>query len=253
MTTRPGHAADLSRSFAADRFDVVMAWGGDGTINEVAGPLIGSRTALGVLPSGSGDGFAGSLGLPRNTADAFAAAVAGRVAPMDVGYMGDRHFLNTAGVGFDAAVAAAFNRSRRRGIAGYLTGIGRTLWRYEPRRYQLRLDTTTVEGRRMMIAFANGRDYGNRMCLAPHASAQDGWLDAVLVEDGPPWRLVWRARRLFLSPERPAHGIAHIRVRSASVTGEYLDCHVDGESFHAQGTLHVRIAPGAINVCGPPP
>jgi diacylglycerol kinase (ATP) len=249
-TTAAGHAAELSRGFVARGFDVVVAWGGDGTVNEVAGPLIGTGTALGIVPSGSGDGLVGSLGLPRGTAAAFAAAVAGRSGPMDVGYLGERHFLNTAGVGFDAAVVADFNTSRRRGVAGYLTRIARMVWRYEACHYELRLDGEPRDGVHMVIAFANGREYGNRMHLAPHADAQDGWLDAVLVAEGPPWQQLWRARRLLFAPGSPADGIAHIRVKQASITGERLQCHVDGESFSASGTLEVRIVPGAIRVCG---
>lgn len=249
-TTAAGHAAELSQGFVARGFDVVMAWGGDGTVNEVAGPLIGTGAALGIVPSGSGDGLAGSLGLPKETTSAFAEAVAGRSGRMDVGYLGERHFLNTAGIGFDAAVVADFNASRRRGLAGYLTRVTRMVWRYEACHYELRLDDEPRDGVHMMIAFANGREYGNRMYLASHADAQDGWLDAVVVAEGPPWRQLWRARRLFFAPGHPVDGIAHIRVKHASITGAHLQCHVDGESFAANGTLEVRIVPGAIRVCG---
>lgn len=249
-TSAAGHAVELSRTFVARGFDVVVAWGGDGTVNEVAGPVIGSGAALAIIPSGSGDGLVGSLGLPRDAAAAFAAAVAGRLGAMDVGYLGDRHFLNTAGIGFDAAVVADFNVSRRRGITGYLTRVARMVWRYEARHYELRLDDESRAGLHMMIAFANGREYGNRMHLAPHANAQDGWLDAVLVAEGPPWRQLWRARRLLFAPGRPAHGVAHVRLKHALITGDDLQCHVDGESFRANGTLEVRIVPGAIRVAG---
>jgi YegS/Rv2252/BmrU family lipid kinase len=249
-TTAAGQGGDLSRGFVARGFDVVVAWGGDGTVNEVAGPLIGTTTALGIVPSGSGDGLVGSLGLPRQPDSAIAAALSGRSATMDVGYFGGRHFLNTAGVGFDAAVVASFNAGRRRGIAGYLTRTATMVWRYQPRHYELRLDDEPRAGVHMMIAFANGREYGNGMRVAPQADARDGWLDAVLVEQGRPWRQLWRARRLLFAPHRPASGIAHVRVQSASITGERLQCHVDGESFESSGTLGVTLSPRVLRVCG---
>jgi diacylglycerol kinase (ATP) len=249
-TKAAGHAAELSRGFVEKGFDVVVAWGGDGTVNEVAGPIIGTPTALAIVPSGSGDGVVGSLELPRRPETAIAAALSGRPAAIDVGYLGGRHFINTAGIGFDAAMVAGFNAGRRRGLAGYVTRTATMIWSYRACHYELTLDDDPRAGVHMMIAFANGREYGNGMKLAPLANARDGWLDAVLVEQGSPWHLLWRARRLLFASHRAAHGIAHVRVRTASISGDHLQCHVDGESFEATGTLDVRLAPGALRVCG---
>lgn len=245
-----GHAVELSRQFVERGFDVVMAWGGDGTVNEVAGPLIGSRTALGVIPSGSGDGLARSLGLERKPDVAFADALSGQVRAVDVGYLGDRHFLNVAGVGFDAAVADHFNRGRRRGALGYLIRVPTMLWGYTPKAYEVQFDGRDASGVHLLVAFANGREYGNHMMLAPHANPHDGWLDAVIVSGGSPWRQLWRARRLAFSPDRPAAGISRTRVKTAVVAGAALMCQVDGETFEASGRVDVRIAPAALRVCG---
>jgi diacylglycerol kinase (ATP) len=249
-TKEQGHAAELARGFLARDFDVVMAWGGDGTVNEVAGPLIGSRAALGIIPSGSGDGLARGLGLRVSAGEAFRAAVIGRSAPMDVGYLDKRHFLNVAGIGFDAAVAADFNRASKRGAFGYVTRSWRNLWSYRPDRYVVELDRERRDGRYLLVAFANGREYGNRLVLAPEADVRDGWLDAVLVEDGSPVRQLWRARRLALASSHPAAGILRTRIRTAAVTGDRLICHVDGESFQTAGTVEVRVDPMALKIIG---
>jgi diacylglycerol kinase (ATP) len=249
-TTGKGHAVELARGFLARDFDVLMAWGGDGTANEVAGPLIGSRAALGIIPSGSGDGLVRSLGLRVSAGEAFRSAVTGRSAAIDVGYLGERHFLNIAGIGFDAAVAADFNTASKRGAHGYFTRVCRHVWAYRPDRYRIELDGETRDGRFFLVAFANGREYGNRLVLAPQADARDGWLDAVLVEDASPVRQLWRARRLALASSRPAAGVIRKRVRAATLTGDRLLCHVDGEGFEAAGAVHVRIAPRALRVCG---
>jgi YegS/Rv2252/BmrU family lipid kinase len=248
-TTRRGHAAELARGFLARDFDVLMAWGGDGTVNEVAGPLIGGRAALGIIPSGSGDGFARSLGLHVGAENALRAAVTGRSAAVDVGYLGGHHFLNIAGIGFDATVAADFNSASKRGAFRYLTSTFRHLWTYRSGRYRLEFDGTAQEGRYFLIAFANGREYGNRLMLAPEADPQDQWLDVVLVDDGSPIRQLWRARRLALPSSRPAEGILRTRIRAATVAGDRLLCHVDGESFEAHDAVQVRIEPRALRVC----
>src|SRR5688572_5567945 len=116
VTAAPGHAVDLARGFMSRGFDVVVSWGGDGTANEVAQPLIGTATALGIVAEGSGNGLARGLGLPRDAEAALAAAVDRPAMPIDVGYLGNRHFLNIGSVGFDAEVALAFSAcGRRRG------------------------------------------------------------------------------------------------------------------------------------------
>src|SRR5262245_56752694 len=106
ITTGRGHGAELARAAVARGADRVIAWGGDGTVNEIAGPLIGSRTAFGIVPSGSGDGFARGVGLSRDPERAVAAALTAPARALDVGWLAGRHFLNIAGIGFDAVIAA---------------------------------------------------------------------------------------------------------------------------------------------------
>ena len=244
------HAIELARAFVARGADVVLAWGGDGTVNEVAGPLVGTRTALGIIPSGSGDGYALSLRLPRDPRAAFARAIAGNATAVDVGYLGGRHFLNVAGIGFDAAVGLAFNRGKKRGLWRYVAHASNLMWRYETRHYDVAFDGQTLDGRHFMIAFANGCEYGNHLVLAPDADPSDGWLDAVVVAPGSPLQQFWKARRLTFSPKTPASGIHRTRVRTARVTSDLLVCHVDGEAFETSGTVEIRVAPAALLVRG---
>ena len=252
LTTAKGHGAALAQSYVSQGYDVIVAWGGDGTVNEIAGPLIGTPTALGVVPSGSGDGLARGLGLPSDPDRALRAALRAPSAAdaIDVGYLGDRHFLNIAGIGFDAAMATVFNQSRRRGGMGYVKNGLRRVWSYESLGYALRLDDEVRDGRHFLVAFANGREYGNGIILAPNADPRDGWLDVVTVDAGPAWRQLWRSRRLAIGRDRSAEGVHRARVRSATVSGERLHCHVDGETFEASGSLDVRIRPRALRVCG---
>lgn len=250
LTGGAGHAAELSRGFVARHFDLVVGWGGDGTINEVAGPLIGTTSALGIVPSGSGDGLARSLSLVRPAEAALAAALRGPSAPIDVGFFGARHFLNIAGAGFDAAVAHGFNRRGKRGAFGYFSRGLSIVWTYRCERYHLRLGDEASSADRFLVAFANGSQYGNGLMLAPDADVQDGWLNAVVVDGGPPLRQFWRARRLLFRKLRPAEGLHRHRVQHATIAGDTFLCHVDGETFDARGTLEVRIEPNALRVSG---
>ncbi len=249
-TSGPGHAAELAGHFVSRGCSRVIAWGGDGTINEVAGPLMGSRTSLGIVPAGSGDGLARGLGLWRPAEAALVAALTHPAAAVDVGALGDRHFLNIGGIGFDAEVCAAFNRRSARGQKGYLIDSVRQVWSYKSLAYTVDAGGERVQGPCFVVAFANCREYSSGLVLVPHASPTDGQLDMVLVSGGSPWRQLWRARRLTYRRLAPAEGVRRARVTSASVHGEVLRCHVDGQTFDATGTLQVSIKPGAILIAG---
>jgi diacylglycerol kinase (ATP) len=250
ITEGPRHALQLSQSFHHEGVGRVVAWGGDGTINEVAGPLVGTATALGIIPAGSGDGIACSLGLPLDTERALETALTGAVGAIDVGFLGSRHFLNVGGIGFDAAVGRAFNARRKRGGLGYLTGGLSMAWSYRCLPYHLTLDAEVMSGERFVVVFANGREYGNHVVIAPDADPRDGRLDVLVVAGGSPLRQFWRARRLLVRQRSPAEGLYRTRVRAATVSGDALICHVDGEVFEASGKVDVRVVPAGISVAG---
>jgi len=249
-TERSGHAAELAAEYVARGYGRVIAWGGDGTINETAGPLIGTGVVLGIVPSGSGDGFARGLGLPRDPARAFKVAAEQPGRPLDVGFLGGRHFLNIGGLGFDAAVAAVFDNRPKRGKAGYLVETLRGVWGYTSCVYRLESDAHSVDGPCFLMAFANCRQYGSGIVIAPEADPADGLLDLIVVEGGAPWRQFWRARRLSFRRMAPAEGVTRGRITSARVTGERLLAHVDGQTFETSGEIDVRIQAGAIRIAG---
>jgi len=252
ITERAGHAAELTKLFIEAGCARVVVWGGDGTVNEVAGPIVarGTSVTLGIVPGGSGDGLARSLGLAHPPELALETALTAAPVPIDVGFLDDRHFLNIAGVGFDAAVGRAFNARGKRGLRNYVRILLTLVWTYSPERYRLTMDGLESEGDRFLVAFANGREYGNQMVLAPAASVRDGWLDVVTVGAGSPVVQLWRARRLAIRPGKPAAGVSWGRCQTARISGQNLVCHVDGEAFETSGTVEVRIARGALNVAG---
>jgi len=252
VTERRGHACEVSRAFVSEGRDAVIAMGGDGTVNEVARALVGTGTALGIVPSGSGDGFARGLGLPSDRDSAMQVALSPEATAVDVGYAGDRLFLNIAGVGFDAAVAMLFATRSTRGALGYVATVVRLVWTYVAPDYDVRWHTRTGEqvrqGRRFLIGFANAPAYGNFAVLAPDASPEDGALDLLLVKAGSPLTQFWRARRLFWRHRHRAHGLERARVTRATIRGSTIVCHVDGEPFETSGTLEISVRPGALLV-----
>jgi diacylglycerol kinase (ATP) len=251
LTGYTGHARDCARAAIDDRASLVIAWGGDGTINEVASTLVGTGTPLGIIPAGSGNGFANALGLDHEPRRAIDTALSGRNRTIDAGEFDGRRFFNIAGTGFDAAVAEQFNARAqgRRGLAPYLRIAARELLRYKGRRYRVRLDAEELTSGALLIAFANGREYGNGIRLAPGAKVDDGRLEAVVIDDRSPLARVWSCRFVPLGRLERAPGVVVRGVTAASIeTDGEIVYHLDGEIGRARGRVDVRVLPAALTV-----
>jgi YegS/Rv2252/BmrU family lipid kinase len=251
LTTRRGHAAEASRRFVARGFDHVIAWGGDGTANEAAGPLIATGISFGLVPSGSGNGFARALRLPSDPDAALHAAMSPAHRHVDVGWLGNRHFLNVAGIGLDAWVAERFNAGPRRGGLRYVTATVPSFWRCPAIACEVSLGQDEIRGDLLLVAFANGPEYGNGVTIAPDARVDDGWLEAVVVRAASPVRQIWRARRLLFRPGRRTAGIHRAAIQEAVVRAATLPCHVDGETFEIKGEVRARVQGAALIVAAP--
>jgi len=251
LTERSGHARELASAAAADRADLVIVWGGDGSVNEVGGGLAGTATALGLIPAGSGNGLAAALGVPRDPRAAIATALGERTMAVDVGMLGERPFFNIAGIGFDAHIARLFNRRvrGRRGRLPYVMLGVREGCRYCGQDYKLTLDGESHRSRALLIAFANGREYGMGMRIAPGARLDDGLLEACVVEDRPVLARFRDARHLALGSigRVPAMVMRPVRTATVETDGE-IEFHVDGEPGVAQGRLDVTIRPSVLIV-----
>ena len=142
VTEGPGHAHDLSRQAIRDGADLVIAWGGDGTVNEVGAALVYSGVVLGIVPAGSGNGLARDLGIPAQTKAALAVAFGSTERVVDAGELNGRLFFNVAGIGYDAQVAHTFAQSsgRMRGLAAYAVTAVRELLRYPAAHYAITVD-----------------------------------------------------------------------------------------------------------------
>jgi YegS/Rv2252/BmrU family lipid kinase len=252
VTERGGHARELTRAAVARGARLVMAWGGDGTINEVASVLTFGEVPLGIVPAGSGNGLAHQLGVPAQPADAIRLAIASEPQRIDVGELGDRLFMNAAGVGLDAHVARCFNEgaSRRRGFAAYVAISARTLLKYEPRHYVVTTSSERVRVRALILTAANSAEFGNGACIAPGARVNDGVLDLVIIEEQSRVRTVLSLPRLFNGTVARVRGCSIRQVDRAIIESDApMDFHVDGEPVSGGTSLRLRIHPAALNVC----
>ena len=254
VTTGPGHASEATRAACARGVDLVVAWGGDGTMNDVARVLAFGPVPLALVPAGSGNGLARDLGVPKRPDAALALATGGRRWRIDAGEINQQLFFNVAGVGLDARIARAFAEHRgRRGLSGYARVGSRELWRYRAEPYDVRwADASRWEGRALFIALANSRQYGSHGCIAPRARLDDGQLDIVIVADQPLWRVLARVPEFFSGSLREAGGVRMGTFGEARLSSESpWELHLDGEPRHLEGPLDVRVRAGALTLMAP--
>jgi diacylglycerol kinase (ATP) len=188
-TERPGHLVELARASAAEGAGLVLVTGGDGSIRDAvagllrAGPEAVVGTVVGIIPGGTGNDLARTLGLPRDPDRALEIALDGAERELDVWRWNGEPFINIAGVGLDAAVAAAVNRSFKKlgGTAAYVAAVFSTVPKFKPFQLSLQFPEGEWEGPAWLAAFANARCYGGGMQIAPGADPGDGLLEIVVV------------------------------------------------------------------------
>jgi YegS/Rv2252/BmrU family lipid kinase len=228
-----------------------MAWGGDGTINEVASALAFGEIPLGIVPAGSGNGLARQLGVKRQPADAIRLAIAAEPRRIDLGELGDRLFVNAAGVGFDAYVASRFNeQAGRRGLMTYALITAKALRTYEAPEYEITTSEGSVRVRAILVTAANSAEFGNGACIAPGARVDDGLLDLVVVAERSRLQTLLGLPRLFNGTVNKVPGCSIRRVNKATIQSDRpMTFHVDGEPVAGGTILRLRIHPAALNVC----
>ena len=253
LTERAGHARELATRAVRDRAPRVVVWGGDGTVNEAGTALLDSGVPMGLIPAGSGNGLAAALGRPHEPRAAIASALDGPVRRIDAGMFGDRPFFNIAGIGVDARIAALFN-VRARGSRGrwpYIVIGVREGCRYSCQTYAIELDGEPQSVRALLIAFANGPEYGNGIRLSASATLDDGLLDAMIVEDRSVPARFWHARHLARGTAHRAPRVTARQLRRAVISCPgVMEYHVDGEPGQLEGSVTIAVRPGALMVKG---
>lgn len=184
FTRCPGDATRIAREAADAGAFGVLACGGDGTVNEVATGLIGTDTALGILPAGSGNGLARHIGIPIDIRRSLRIIGESHIEACDYGTVNGRPFFCTFGVGFDAAVSHRFSLKHRRGLMTYISSAIDEFIQYHPQAYRIIVDGTVMTERAFLVVICNASQYGNNAFIAPAASIRDGMLDVTIVHEG---------------------------------------------------------------------
>ncbi len=253
QTEYPGHAVELSKQGVQDGYDVIVAVGGDGTVNEVASQMIYTDVVMGIIPGGSGNGLARHLNIPLSPVKAIELINRCNVTKIDTAKVNDVPFVSIAGIGFDALVAKKFAESSTRGFLTYFRIAANEFLHYKPKKYKLIFDDgTKIKRRAFFISFANSNQFGYNTQIAPNARLNDGKIDICIAQKPSIFQTPILANLLLLkmidkSPLMeivPTTGVKIKRKRNRVVN-------IDGEPMKLKKTLEVKVVPSSLKIIIP--
>lgn len=242
MIQGEGDGTRFAQEASASGFDRVISIGGDGTLNAVAAGLVGTTMPLAILGFGSGNGYVRSLKLPRDPEKALRLAFTGTALPADVCYLNDRLFVGTAGIGFDARVAAAFEKSAR-GPMNYMKIIVREIFGARPMRVVVKANNQTVEAQVLMLVFCNSREFGNGAVISPGSLVDDGLAELRIVRKPSFLPLLRAFFDLYTGRVDRNPNMRTIVAKEASVHQDGDVAHLDGESVVIGSEVRFRLEP----------
>lgn len=247
LTEKANHATELAAEAVKNGAVAVVAVGGDGTVNEVGKALIGTEIALGVIPSGSGNGFARHLKIPLSEKAAIQRIKAFETIRIDTATVNGIPFLSTVGLGFDAQVGWRFSELDQRGMTSYIKASADTFFKFKPETYQLNIDGKELETKAFLINFANVGQYGNNAWIAPSASVTDGKLNVCILKEFPAHRAPEILFRLFNRQIEESKFYQMIHAKRILVKNP-KKFQLDGEPLESDEDLQIAVNPSSLNV-----
>lgn len=229
ITTYAKEAIQLTQKALSNKASKVIAIGGDGTVNEVASVLIGTNIPLGIIPIGSGNGLARHLGIPLEFKKSLQIALEGKPILIDVGFINNHPFFCTAGIGFDAAVAALFSKGKKRGLINYIKATIQALFKYQP--ISIKIENGLSE-KIFSLTFANASQFGNNAYISPFSEIQDRQLEYVKIKPLSIYKSLILAGKLFMKKIK-SDGVIEINSfhKMNIVYEKNKPIHIDGEYF----------------------
>lgn len=242
------HARQIANE-AVGNFSMVVAVGGDGTVNEVASAIVASDTVLGIIPYGSGNGLARFMGISMNAVKAIKNLSTGHVEVIDSARLNGQPFFNMAGMGFDAHISEVFSHGKKRGFITYIKSSIHEIAKYKPQTYHLEIDGTVYQREAFMLSFANSSQYGNNAHISPNASVQDGLLDVCVIKKFPLWRFFEMGIRMITKTTDSTRYVEIIRGKHIYVKRNNPGpVHLDGEPKVTGTAIEIEVVPRSLKV-----
>ena len=246
------HVTTLATDAVQTNTDIIVAVGGDGTINEVASCLIHSKSLLGIIPLGSGNGLARHIGIPLSVVKAIKLINEAHSMLIDTATINNKPFISIAGVGFDALIARKFATSKKRGFTTYLQYVANSFIKYKPKIYQLKINEKVIKTKALFISFANSNQFGYNAQIAPNAKLDDGMLDICIVQKPNLFEMPLIANLVFLKRIDKSQLVEIIPAAEVTVErkkGKYVN--IDGEAVEMTKKLEIKVVPLSLKIIIP--
>lgn len=247
-TEEAKHAIDISKE-AANKFDIIAAVGGDGSVNEVCKGLINTNSALAIIPTGSGNGLARYLNIPLKIDNAIKLINLSKIKKIDTAEINNEKFVNVAGIGFDAHVSHIFANYGKRGPLPYVKIAAEEFPKYRAQKYKITIDGKTFYRKAFLISFANSSQFGNNAYISPDAKIDDGLIDICIFKNFPIVESPRLAVMLFDKRLDKSKFMEIIKGKEITITQENpIIAHIDGEPVSFGNKINVKIKPQSLNV-----
>lgn len=248
-TEAEGHAKSIAAGAVANNTDIIVSVGGDGTMNEIASAVEGSGKIIGIVPYGSGNGLARSLGIPMNLKQAVRRFNNSSQDTIDSGVLNGRKFFNMAGMGFDATISTRFAEDKTRGLIGYVKTTLQEISNYKPQKYKIEVDGKLHEYEAFMLSIANSSQFGNNAHIAPSASVRDGLLDVCIIKPFPLYLFPVMGYHMFSNTADKSPYVEIVKGKKIRIIREQPGpVHVDGEPCQMGEEIAIDVKPLSLNV-----
>lgn len=249
VTNTAGEARKVALQAVQNKYKIIVAVGGDGTVNEIAGQVAGTECILGVIPIGSGNGLAREMGIPLDTRSALRNLVHGQIKKIDTGTCNGHFFACTAGIGFDAQMAHSFLHLKNRGLAGYIKTFLKDFFSYQSTNYHLQFNHQKLDSEAFLITIANSKQWGNEFYISPLSKTNDGIFEVCILRKFP---FILFPILLFRILNKTIHKSKYVTILHAShltisnTQDSYF--HTDGEVFKAENNFQILLNPLNLNI-----
>lgn len=243
------HFSEITELLKSGDYTDAVAVGGDGTVNHVAKTILGTGIALGIVPIGSGNGLARSLGLSMDIQAVIKQIVEGQTTLIDTGLVNNIPFFCTSGIGFDAQIGNLFAKSVKRGLQSYVKITIRELFKYRAKNYTLEFNGQTIKRKAFLITVANAGQYGNDFYIAPQADMTDGRFHVVVLKPFNVLQLPGLMINILRKKANLSSRIETLVTDKISITRDEKDCiHFDGEPAMADKRVVFENKPQSLKV-----
>ena len=252
ITEAPGHATELSADACERGYDIVVAVGGDGSVNETAKVLVNSNTSLGIIPAGSGNGMARHLKISVNTIKAVKLLNDGKSETIDTLNVNDRFCIGTIGIGFDAYIAHLFSKKAKRGYSTYVKLVLTEFSSFKEKSFSILVDGKQYDRDCFLLTFANSSQFGNNAVIAPFANVRDGIIDISMMGKFPALAAPSLIYRLMNNTIYKSSYFNSLRGKNITVINKkIMQGHIDGEPVLFESDLNIKINPLSLKVIVP--